>query len=53
MNEQELKKFVFSETVKVVAALTGKQGGLSTAMSYFDTIYDGLMKKAKDKGLQQ
>ncbi|WP_159061597.1 hypothetical protein [Pantoea agglomerans] len=53
MNEQELKKFIFSETVKIVAHLSGKTSGLSGAMSFFDTIYNGLMKKAKEKGLQQ
>lgn len=53
MNEQELKKFVFSETVKIVAELSAKPSGLSTAMSYFDRIYEDLMEKAKEKGLHQ
>ncbi|EPE7077386.1 hypothetical protein [Cronobacter dublinensis] len=53
MNEHELKKFIFSETVKIVAELSGKVAGLSNAMSYFDRIYADLMEKAKEKGLHQ
>ncbi|MCE0490979.1 hypothetical protein LU196_13110 [Pantoea sp. Mb-10] len=51
MNEQELKKFIFSETVKIVAQLSGKPSGLSSAMHSFDTIYEGLLRKAKALGL--
>lgn len=53
MNEHELKKFIFSETVKIVAELTGKQAGVSHAMSWFDRIYEDLMEKAKEKELHQ
>lgn len=50
MNEQELKKFVFSETVTVISAMIPK--GLDNAFGYFDRIYDMLLEKAKEKGLQ-
>ncbi|WP_312064014.1 hypothetical protein [Pantoea septica] len=53
MKEQELKIFIFSETVKLVAELSGKTSGVTDAISYFDMIYDALMKKAKEKGLHQ
>ncbi|MGB8663752.1 MAG: hypothetical protein WCD24_03165 [Serratia inhibens] len=52
MTEQELKKFVFSETVALVAALASRQGtGYNNAIAYFDEIYNDLMKRAKDKNL--
>ena len=53
MNDYELKKFIFSETVKIVAELSGKSPGVTDAVSYFDMVYDALMKKAKEKGLHQ
>ena len=53
MNEHDFKKFIFSETVKIVAELSGKSSSVTDAMSYFDMIYDALMKKAKDRGLHQ
>ncbi|CAM4394158.1 hypothetical protein ACWAUQ_000560 [Klebsiella pneumoniae] len=51
MNESELKKFIFSETVKVIAALSTKPSGFNQAYGLFDIVYDDLMKKAKEKNL--
>ena len=53
MNEEELKKFVFSETVKIISALSAKTSGYSTAISFFDRVYDDLMHLADEKGLKK
>lgn len=53
MNEEELKKYVFSETVKIISALTTKSPGYSNAISYFDRVYDDLMTIAIEKGLKK
>ncbi|HGM5452848.1 TPA: hypothetical protein ACKPZ5_000757 [Serratia marcescens] len=53
MTEQELKKFIFSETVALIAALASRQsGGYNSAIHHFDEIYDELMKRARDKNLR-
>lgn len=53
VNEEELKKFVFSETVKIISALSAKTSGYSTAISFFDRVYDDLMHLADEKGLKK
>ncbi|WP_407437129.1 hypothetical protein [Lelliottia sp.] len=53
MSEEELKKYVFSETVKIISALTAKNGGYGTAMSLFDRVYEDLMELAVEKGLKE
>ncbi|MCL5502105.1 hypothetical protein [Phytobacter sp. SCO41] len=53
MNEDELKKFVFSETVEIISALSTKTGGYNAAISFFDRVYDDLMHLAIEKGLKK
>jgi len=53
MNEYELRAFVFSETVKIIAALITKGAPYGTAYSYFDQIYNDLLDKAVAKQLEK
>ncbi len=53
MNEEELKKYVFSETVKIISALITKNPNYSNSISYFDRVYGDLMTIAIEKGLKK
>ena len=53
MNEDDLKKYLFSETVKIISALATKNGGYNVAISLFNRVYDDLMTQAIEKGLSK